>query len=97
MKIKTNLRALRHQYQIPLAALAVYAGLSKQYVSRAELGEIAATPLLEAQMASAIEFVIAARKAELRSLEEDYMNHKGRLLREEEHPNEQYPAFPAVR
>ena len=40
-------------------------------------------------MASAIEFVIAARKTELRSLEENYMNDKGRLLREEEHPNEQ--------
>jgi len=89
MKIKTNLRALRLQYQISLAALAAHAGLSKQYVSRAELGEIAATPLLESQMASAIEFVITARKAELRSLEEDYTNHKGRLLREEEHPNEQ--------
>ena len=25
----------------------------------------------------------------LRSLEESYMNYKGRLLREEEHPNEQ--------
>ena len=25
----------------------------------------------------------------LRSLEENYMNYKGRLLREEEHPNEQ--------
>ena len=89
MESKTNLRALRHRYHISLAALAAHAGLSKQYVSRVEFGEIAATPLLEAQMASAIEFVITARKAELRSLEEDYTNHKGRLLREEEHPNEQ--------
>ena len=83
MENKTNLRALRHRYYISLAALAAHAGLSKQYVSRVELGEIAATPLLEAQMASAIEFVITARKAELRSLKEDYTNHKARLLSEE--------------
>ena len=89
MKIKTNLRALRHQYQIPLAALAAHAGLSKQYVSRAELGEIAATPVLEAQMDSAIESVISVRKAEVWSLEKDYATYKGRLLREEEHPNGQ--------
>ena len=48
MENKTNLRALRHRYHISLAALAAHAGLSKQYVSRVELGEIAATPLLEA-------------------------------------------------
>lgn len=89
MEIKTNLRALRHQYRISLTALAAHAGLSRQYVSRAELGEIAATPRLEAQMASAVESVIAARKSDLQSLERDYMTYKGRLLREEEHPDEQ--------
>ena len=60
-----------------------------QYVSRAELGEISSTPRLEAQMASAIESVISARKAEVRALEDDYAACKGRLLREEEHPSEQ--------
>ena len=89
MEKRTNLRALRYQYQIPLTALAVYAGLSKQYISRAELGEIAATSRLEAQMASAVESIISARKVEIQALEADYMICKGRLLGEEEHPNEQ--------
>ena len=89
MEKRTNLRALRYQYQIPLTTLAVYAGLSKQYISRAELGEVAATPLLEAQMASALESVISARKAELLALEKDYMTYRGRLLGKEAHPNEQ--------
>ena len=40
-------------------------------------------------MASALEFVIATRKAALKSLEEDYMNCQGRLLGKEEPPNEQ--------
>ena len=52
MEIKTNLRALRHWHRISIRALAVHAGLSMQYVSRAELGEISSTPRLEAQMAS---------------------------------------------
>lgn len=89
MEIKTNLRALRHWHRISIRALAVHAGLSMQYVSRAELGEISSTPRLEAQMASAIESVISARKAEVRALEDDYAACKGRLLREEEHPSEQ--------
>ena len=89
MEIKTNLRALRHWHRISIRALAVHAGLSMQYVSRAELGEISSTPRLEAQMASAIESVISVRKAEVRALEDDYAACKGRLLREEEHPSEQ--------
>ena len=89
MEIKTNLRALRHRHQISIRVLAAHAALSIQYVSRAELGEISATPRLEAQMASAIESVISVRKAEVRALEKDYAACKGRLLREEEHPSEQ--------
>lgn len=89
MAITTNLRSLRHRHHITLAQLASYAGLSGQYVSRAELGEITATARLEAQMASAVESIISARKAELRALEADYMICRGRLLREEEYPSEQ--------
>ena len=85
----THLRALRRRYHITLAQLASRAGLSGQYISRAELGEVAATPLLEAQMASALESVISARKAELLALEKDYMTYRGRLLGKEAHPNEQ--------
>lgn len=85
----THLRALRRRYHITLAQLASCAGLSGQYISRAELGEIAATSRLEAQMASAVESIISARKVEIQALEADYMICKGRLLGEEEHPNEQ--------
>ena len=48
----THLRALRRRYHITLDQIAFHAGLSGQYISRAELGEIAATPRLEAQMTS---------------------------------------------
>lgn len=86
---QTNLRALRYRHHITLAQLASCAGLSGQYISRAELGEITATARLEAQLASAVERVISARKMELRALEADYKTCKGRLLRGEEYPNGQ--------
>lgn len=44
---KTNLRALRLRYDIPLSELSAASGLSNQYISRAELGEISPTPRLE--------------------------------------------------
>ncbi len=87
--MKTNLRALRHRHHIPLSKLAVHAGLSRQYISRAELGEIAATARLETQMSTAIEAVIFERRTELQALEIDYMTYKGFLLQKGEHPNEQ--------
>lgn len=89
MEIKTNLRALRHRYGLSLAELEAASGLSNQYLSRAELGQLSATERLEKQLASAIESVISDRKAELQALEKDYMAFKGLLLREEAYPNEQ--------
>ncbi len=76
MEIKTNLRSLRYRHHITLSACA---GISGQYISRAELGEIAATARLEQQMSSALEAIISARREELRTLEEDYLTCKGRL------------------
>lgn len=89
MENDTNLRVLRYRHHITLAQLASCAGLSGQYISRAELGEIAATARLETQMAAAVEAVISARRSELRALEADYMTYKGSLLKKGEHPNEQ--------
>ena len=89
MGSKTNLRALRYRHHITLAQLASCAGLSGQYISRVELGEIAATPRLEVQMSAALEAVISKRRAELQALEADYMTYKGSLLKKGEHPNEQ--------
>ena len=50
MEIKTNLRALRHRYRLPLAELEAASGLSNQYLSRAELGQLSATERLEKQL-----------------------------------------------
>ena len=85
----THLRALRRRYHITLDQIAFHAGLSGQYISRAELGEIAATPRLEAQMTSAVESIISVRKMEIQALEEEYMTYKGCLLGKEEHADEQ--------
>nr|WP_325205301.1 helix-turn-helix transcriptional regulator [uncultured Oscillibacter sp.] len=89
MGSKTNLRTLRYRHHITLAQMASCAGLSGQYISRAELGEIAATPRLEVQMSAALEAVISKRRTELQALETDYMTYKGSLLKKGEHPHEQ--------
>ncbi len=83
------MRMLRHRYHISVTELASHASLSKQYISRAELGEITATARLEAQLSAALEAAIFKRQSELRALEQDYMIHKGNLLTKGEHPNEQ--------
>lgn len=89
MASMTNLRALRLRHRVSLMELADHAGISLQYVSRAELGEIAATTRLEEQMSAALEAIISSRRAELLAFETDYMTYKGKLLKKEEHPNEQ--------
>lgn len=89
MEIRTNLRMLRHRHHIPLSKLAVHSGLSKQYISRAELSEIASTVRLETQLNAALEAVISERRTELQALEDDYMTYKGKLLKKGEHPHEQ--------
>ena len=54
MEGKTNLRALRLRYDIPLSELSAASGLSNQYISRAELGEISPTPRLEDKLGAAV-------------------------------------------
>lgn len=89
MSNKTNLRALRQGYHIYLSELAVSSGLSTQYVSRAELGQIPATPRLERQLGAAIEEIIAVRKNSALALEQAHLACKGRLLQlREETPYE---------
>lgn len=79
--IRTNLRELRLRHGLSLVALSRAAGLSTQYVSRAELGLIPPTPRLEQQMDRALESVIRAQQEKARLLEEDYLTCRGRLLR----------------
>ncbi len=89
MAFQTNLRGLRQRHKISLRELAVSSKLSTQYISRAELGQIAATPGLEKQMASALEAVIRNREERLRELKADYMTKKDALLGKEENRREQ--------
>ncbi len=89
MAFQTNLRGLRQRHKISLRELAVNSKLSRQYISRAELGQIAVTPGLEKQMASALEAVIRNREERLRELKADYMTKKDTLLGREENQREQ--------
>ena len=84
MERKTNLRALRLQYDIPLSELSAVSGLSNQYISRAELGEISPTPRLEEKLGAAMETVIAQRHEQISALEQSFAACKGRLLQREE-------------
>ena len=77
---KTNLRALRLRHDIPLSELSAASGLSNQYISRAELGLIPATPRLEQQLLSAVETVIARRSGTAQAMEEELQSLRGRLL-----------------
>ena len=77
---QTNLRALRLQYDIPLSELSAASGLSVQYVSRAELGELSPTPRLEDKLGATVEIVIIQRHERLGALEQSFTACKGRLL-----------------
>ena len=80
MERKTNLRALRLQYDVPLSELSAASGLSNQYISRAELGEISPTLRLEEKLGAAVDAVIVRRGAQLSELERSFSACKGRLL-----------------
>ena len=81
---KTNLRVLRLRYDIPLSELSAASGLSNQYISRAELGEISPTVRLEEKLGAAMEAVIVRRLEMLVTLGPSYAACKGRLLQPEE-------------
>lgn len=80
MEHETNLRALRHRHGLQLTELADACGLSNQYLSRAELGLIPATPRLERQLMSALEVVISHRASTAQALERELKPLRGRLL-----------------
>ena len=84
MEGKTNLRALRLQYDIPLSELSAASGLSNQYISRAELGEMSPTLRLEDKLGAAVETVIVQRHEPIGALERSFAACKGRLLQREE-------------
>ena len=84
MNRKTNLRVLRLRYEIPLSEMSAASGLSNQYISRAELGEISPTPRLEDKLGAAVETVIGQRHERIGALERSFAACKGRLLQREE-------------
>ena len=84
MEGKTNLRALRLRHDIPLSELSAVSGLSNQYISRAELGEISPTVRLEDKLRDAVDAVILRRRKRLSALEGSFAACKGRLLQPEE-------------
>ena len=84
MEGKTNLRALRLQYDIPLSELSAASGLSNQYITRAELGEMSPTLRLEDKLGAAVETVIVQRHERIGALERSFAACKGRLLQREE-------------
>ena len=55
-------------------------GSSTRHISRAELGQIAATPRLEIQLADAVEQAILRRAAVIRDMNRDLRRCRGRLL-----------------
>ncbi len=81
---KTNFRALRHRYGISLLELSAVSGLSNQYISRAELGELSPTAQLEEKVGAALYAVIVQRRVQLNGLEQSFEECKGRLLQPEE-------------
>ena len=83
MNRKTNLRALRLRHDIPLSELSAASGLSNQYISRAELGEISPTVRLEDKLGDAVDAVILRRRKRLSALEGSFAVRKGRLLQPE--------------
>lgn len=80
MQHETNLRALRLRHGLQLTELSEVSWLSDQYISRAELGQIAPTALLESQMADAVERAILYRATVVQNLSRDFRRCRGRLL-----------------
>lgn len=80
MEHETNLRAFRLRHGLQLTELSEVSWLSDQYISRAELGQIAATPRLEIQLAEAVEKAILRRAAAVRDMSRDFHRCRGRLL-----------------
>lgn len=80
MVIMTKLRQLRLKYGISLEELAELGGVSNQQISRLELGVTGGTEHREQLANTALGAVIAARKAALAELEQEYLSHCGRLL-----------------
>lgn len=76
----TPMRDIRLRHGITLEELAKTIGVTNQYMSRAELSQVAPTWTLEKQCEAAFERIIAQRYAAARALEEDYRTYKGVLL-----------------
>lgn len=88
MEHETNLRAFRLRHGLQLTELSEVSWLSDQYISRAELGQTAPTPRLEAQLSGAVEQAIARRAIAVRDMYRDLRQYRGRLLEKVVGPSE---------
>lgn len=80
MFLSTKLRVIRLRHKISLVELAAKAGLNHQKISNLELARQRAAPHHEAVVDSALASVIAERKIDVISLEQEYLKNRGHFL-----------------
>ncbi len=81
MFLTTRLRIIRHRHKISLVELAAKAGMNHQKISNLELAKQCASAHHEEMVDSALASVIAERKIDVISLEQEYLKSKGHLLK----------------
>ena len=80
MFLSTKLRVIRLRHRISLVELAAKAELTNQRISDLELTKMRAPEHHEAIVDSALASLIAERKIDVISLEQDYLKNRGHLL-----------------
>lgn len=80
MFLSTKLRVIRLRHRISLVELAAKAELTNQRISDLELTKMRASEHHEAIVDSALASLIAERKIDVISLEQDYLKNRGHLL-----------------
>lgn len=80
MIMMTRLRAIRLKYGVTLVEIEKAAGICNQQLSRLDLNLLPRTAQREQRVSDAVASMIAARKASIVDLEQEYLAAKGRLL-----------------
>lgn len=89
MKKITRLRAIRLKYNISLLELERHSGVSNQYLSALELGNIRRTENNEAVLSCAMSEVLRTRKSSLAGAEQVLRRYQGHLLEPVEVENDE--------
>lgn len=85
----TQLRLFRLRHKIVLPELAEKANISRQQLSRLELSVVTPTVYQEEKITEAVNSLIAERRSALLTLEQDYLNYRGRFLETLEVPRDE--------